>query len=51
MGQLTTGELEAYGEKPTQCLNDAGMDGAAIKALVKSRLAAWAVTQLYLRAR
>jgi hypothetical protein len=28
MGQLTTGELEAYGEKLTQCLKDAGMDGA-----------------------
>src|SRR5690349_8143865 len=28
MGQLTTGELEAYGEQLTQCLKDAGMDGA-----------------------
>lgn len=28
MGQLTTGELEAYGEHLTQCLKDAGMDGA-----------------------
>jgi hypothetical protein len=28
MGQLTAGELEAYGEQLTQCLKDAGMDGA-----------------------
>ena len=28
MGQLTTGELEAYGEQFTQCLKDAGTDGA-----------------------
>jgi len=28
MGLLTTGELEAYGEKLTQCLKDAGMDSA-----------------------
>ena len=27
-GQLMIGELEAYGEKLTQCLKDAGMGGA-----------------------
>lgn len=28
MGQLTTGELETYGDQLAKCLGDAGMDGA-----------------------